>query len=572
MSAAAIPTTPPEKNNNPGERLQGELSAYSEVTLSPNLPEQESREEPLESKEKSTLDGEDIEYPHGARLAGTTVALCLSVLCFSLDNTIIATAIPRITDEFKTINDVGWYASAYLLAGCAPQLIYGRLYTFYDIKLIYLIAMFIFEVGSLVCGVAPNSSALIVGRAIAGLGGAGIFSGAMLIISKTVPLQQRPTYTSLIGAMFGIASVIAPLIGGALTDKSTWRWCFYMNLPIGGVTIFYILFFYKSPGRAIVPVSSWKAQLKQFDIVGTFLFVPAVVCLLLALQFGGSKYPWHNGRIIALFILSGLLSIAFIIVQIWKQENATVPPRIFKQRNVWGSVVFNITLGASFFVVVYFIPIWFQAIKGASPIKSGVMNIPMVLAVIIFTFISGGGITASGYYGPFLLFSSVLSSIGVGLLTTFHVDTSHSAWIGYQVLYGIGIGAGMQVCFVVVQAALPPADIPVAMALVVFAQTLGGAIFVSVSDNIFSNLLIKNLKEIVPSVTPSIVSSAGATNLKNVIDPQFLPGVLVAYNHAITQTWYTAVALASVSIIGVAAVDWTISLKDKNIDMAAAAA
>jgi hypothetical protein len=218
------------------------------------------------------------------------------------------------------------------------------------------------------------------------------------------------------------------------------------------------------------------------------------------------------------------------------------------------------------------IPIWFQAIKGASPIKSGVMNIPMVLAVIICNFISGGGITASGYYGPFLLFSSVVSSVGVGLLTTFHVDSGHAAWIGYQVLYGMGIGAGMQVCFVVVQVAVPPVDIPVAMALVVFAQTLGGAIFVSVSDTIFSNLLVQNLADAVPGLSPSIVSSTGATALKNVIAPQYLPGVLVAYNHAITQTWYAAVALAAVSIIGVAAVDWTISLKEKKVDVIAGAA
>jgi hypothetical protein len=198
------------------------------------------------------------------------------------------------------------------------------------------------------------------------------------------------------------------------------------------------------------------------------------------------------------------------------------------------------------------------------------MNLPMVIAVIIFTFISGGGITATGYYGPFLLLSVIASSIGVGLLTTFEVDTTHSAWIGYQVLYGMGIGAGQQVGFVVVQGALPPSDISVAMALVVFAQTLGGAVFVSVSNNIFSNQLVKNLMKAVPDLAPSLVSSAGATNLKNNIDPQFLPGVLVAYNKAITQTWYAAVALAVVSIIGVAAVDWTIFLKAKKVDTIAA--
>jgi MFS family permease len=158
--------------------------------------------------------------------------------------------------------------------------------------------------------------------------------------------------------MFGIASVVAPLIGGALTDKATWRWCFYLNLPIGGVTVFFIVFFYQSPGRTAKPKSGWRAQLNQFDAFGTLLFVPSIVCLLLALQFGGSKCHWANARVVVLFVLFGVLFVGFVLVQLWKGENATVPPRIFKVRNVWGSVVFNITLGASFFVVVYFVSLF----------------------------------------------------------------------------------------------------------------------------------------------------------------------------------------------------------------------
>jgi MFS family permease len=200
---------------------------------------------------------EEDEYPSGFRLVIITVsicppftlrepcpisdwqqiALCLSVFCMALDNTILATAIPRITDQFNSLDDIGWYASAYLLTTCALQLIFSKLYTFYNIKWIYLMSVFIFEIGSLLCGVSPNSTALIIGRAIAGIGGAGIFSGAILIISKTVPLHQRPSYTSAIGSMYGIASVAGPLMGGAFTDRLTWRWCFYINLPFGGVTL-----------------------------------------------------------------------------------------------------------------------------------------------------------------------------------------------------------------------------------------------------------------------------------------------------------------------------------------------
>ncbi|KAA8623128.1 AraJ Arabinose efflux permease [Pyrenophora tritici-repentis] len=160
---------------------------------------------PTEEEEDS------FEYPTKWKLAAISIALCLSVFCMALDNTIIATAIPRITDDFKALNDVGWYGSSYLLTTCATQLFYGKLYTFFSIKWVYLIALFIFELGSLICGVAPNSIALIIGRAISGVGAAGIFSGAILIISVTVPLRQRPTYMGLIGGMYGIASVAGPL-------------------------------------------------------------------------------------------------------------------------------------------------------------------------------------------------------------------------------------------------------------------------------------------------------------------------------------------------------------------------
>jgi MFS family permease len=159
------------------------------------------------------------------------IALCLAVFCVSLDNTILATAIPRITDHFKSLDNIGWYGSDYLLTSCAPQLIFGKLYTFYNIKWIFLAALFIFELGSLVCGVAPTSTALIIGRAIAGVGSAGIFSGGLVIIAKTVPLHQRPSYTGALGSMYGIASVAGPLMGGAFTDRLTWRWCFYITYP-----------------------------------------------------------------------------------------------------------------------------------------------------------------------------------------------------------------------------------------------------------------------------------------------------------------------------------------------------
>jgi MFS family permease len=232
---------------------------------------------------------------------------------------------------------------------------FGKLYTFYSIKWTYLTALGIFELGSLLCGVAPNSTALIVGRAVAGVGSAGIFSGAILIVAHTVPLRQRPTYTGMIGAMYGIASVAGPLMGGAFTDRLTWRWCFYINLPFGLVTAIFIVFFFTSPKKARAAESTFMGKLAQMDLLGTAFFLPGIICLLLALQWGGTKYPWGNGRIIALFVLFALLIIGFLAVQIWKGEAATVPPRVFKDRNVWGCAFFGAMLGGAFFIMCFYV-------------------------------------------------------------------------------------------------------------------------------------------------------------------------------------------------------------------------
>jgi hypothetical protein len=198
------------------------------------------------------------------------------------------------------------------------------------------------------------------------------------------------------------------------------------------------------------------------------------------------------------------------------------------------------------------------------------MNIPLLLSMVLFTIVSGGGITNLGYYGPFMLFSTILTTIGAGLLTTFKVTTSHPSWIGFQVVYGVGLGSGMQIAWVIVQATLPAADIPIATAMMQFAQTLGGSVFVSVAQNIFSNLLMQDLVKAAPNVSPSIVLSTGATDLKNVVDAALLPGVLDAYNAALTRTWYVSVAMAALSIVGVVSVDWRVSVKKQQVNAIAA--
>ncbi|KAL1852792.1 hypothetical protein Daus18300_012036 [Diaporthe australafricana] len=347
------------------------------------------------------------------------------------ESKIIAVAIPRITDEFHSLNDVGWYAAAYLLPGCAFQLLFGKLYSLFSVKWVYLTGLVLFEVGTVICGAAPNSTALIVGRAIAGLGSSGLFTGAMMTIAQTVPLEKRPAFMGIIGGVYGLASVIGPLLGGAFTNNVTWRWCFYINLPLGGLTAAGFLLKPSAADKPVAKNQSWGDTVKKMDPVGSVAFVAANVCLLLALQWGGVTYTWSSGRVISLLVVFSVVLVAFVALQLFIEDNATIPTRIAGQRSIAFASLFGICCGGSFFILTYYIPIWFQAIKGDDPVASGIHFLPFILPEIFGIIISGILVTQFGYYNPFFIASSVLMSIAAGLCTTFTADSSQGMWAGY---------------------------------------------------------------------------------------------------------------------------------------------
>ncbi|KAI9841123.1 MAG: hypothetical protein M1838_003698 [Thelocarpon superellum] len=525
----------------------------------------ESLTEPeLEPKEPESAPGpgpsppqaeDEIKYPPGKVVAVVMIAVYLAVFLIALDRIIITTAIPRITDDFHSLGDVGWYGSAYLLTGCSFQLFFGRVYTFYSPKLVFLATIAVFEIGSALCGAAPNSTAFIVGRAIAGMGTAGIFSGTMIIVAGILPLHKRPLHISLVGSIFAVASVAGPLMGGAFTQNVTWRWCFYINLPIGAATMVIIWLILELPA-AKRDKTSLGQKIARLDPLGTLCFLPGIVCLLLALQWGGTTYAWSSWRIVLLLVLFVVLICLFVGIQVWKKESATVPPRIIAKRSVFAGVIYSTCTGGALITIVYFVPIWFQAVKGVGAVESGIHILPMMAGLVPASILAGALITRTGQYAPFMLACTVLISIGAGLISTFAVDTPEAKWIGYQFVFGFGLGLGMQQASTAAQAVLSRADIPTGVSLMFFGQTLGGSVFLSVAQNIFLNRLTSGLAPLAKTLSPALVVSTGATDLRTIVDPADLPQVLQAYNAALVSAFHVAVAVTSASIIGSSLVEW----------------
>jgi predicted MFS family arabinose efflux permease len=449
----------------------------------------------------------------------------------------------------------------------------GRVYKFYPIKTTFLTSIALFEIGSVISGASPNAIAFILGRAISGIGSAGIFSGAMMIMFLTVPLEERPLHQGGFGAVFALGSVIGPLLGGVFTDKLTWRWCFYINLPFGACTVFTILFILHVPANTtnIHEKYSIKQRVEQLDPLGICVFLPAIVCLVLALTWGGSTYAWSNSRIIALLVIFGVLTIVFVGIQIWRGDKGTLPPRLVTMRSVWAAMWFGFFNGGNM-ILLYYLPIWFQAIKGVSAIKSGIMLLPMILSAVVGSVASGALISRIGYYTPFAILSSVISSIGAGMFTTFTPSTGRSAWIGWQVMYGIGLGMGSQQPMLVVQTVLDRADVSTGTAIIMFVRFLGSVIFLAVAQSVFLGKLVKDLTSNLPDIDTQAIVNGGATELRNLApSPQDLVILLEDYNDAIINVFYLALAMTCLTIIGALSLEWK-NLKERAAEQNAGTA
>ncbi|KAE8378310.1 major facilitator superfamily domain-containing protein [Aspergillus bertholletiae] len=489
------------------------------------------------------------DYPTGTKLMLPVLALIVTIFLVALDMSIVATAIPRITREFNSLDDIGWYGSAFFLTISSFAQSWGKAYTYFPLKWVIITAICIFEIGSLICGVAQDSRTLIIGRAICGAGGAGVTNGCYIIIAFIAKPEKRPAYTGVLGAVYGLASVAGPLVGGAFTTDVSWRWCFYINLPIGGFSLLILLLFFKTPATAIPKPATLREKLLLMDPLGVLLVTCSLVCLLLAVQWGGITRPWGSSEVIGCLVGFVVILIAFAGTQWWQGEKAMAVPRLLLQRDTIFLSLFNFFLAGSYFTFVYYLPIYFQSVGDFSAAASAVRSLPLIVGSSVFGIVAGAALTVFGYFHIFLWIGSALCAAAGGILYTLSINLSTAKYVCGQLLFGIGSGLCLQVPVMAGQAFSKPEDTASITAILLFFQTLGGTIFVSVAQSVFTNRLIAKLLSLSTAYNTSEIISVGADDLRSHFSGVQLRDILDSYIVGLRATWIMGLVCAGVAFL-----------------------
>ncbi|KAJ7204773.1 ABC transporter [Mycena pura] len=426
-------------------------------------------------------------------------AFNLAFFLVALDQTILSTALPTIASHFKAVSDLSWIASAYFLPQAGLVLFFGRLLVITPAKRLFLVSIFTFEIGSLLCALAPSVNVLIVGRAVAGLGGTGLWVSIMSIIARITTMKQRPIFMGLIGAVFALASVVGPLIGGAFSDHVSWR--FVYILRIGFIAIIAVILALPHLPTVKTSGSAFKMWL-HLDWVGAVLSFAMVTVLLLAVQWGGNEKPWNDPTVIALLVLFAVFLIAFIGWETWYGPEAILPVSIVCRRNIFGAGVAT--------------PLLYQ-VRGHSATRSGIDILPFMTSLmsILVSFVAGAVTSTTGYAWPFLVLFPLIASAAFGLLFTVTANTSSATIIGFQVLVGVGLGSCIQLPIVVAQGEFVGKDqhlIPQTTSLVTFLQLLGSSTGLAIAGAVFQGQLRSRLStlDLPPALFEEVLSSVKA--------------------------------------------------------------
>ncbi|MET9803995.1 MFS transporter [Streptomyces sp. NPDC006368] len=461
-------------------------------------------------------------------------ALLLGMLLAALDQTIVSTALPTIVSELGGMEHLSWVVTAYMLASTAATPLWGKLGDQYGRKKLFQSAIVLFLIGSALCGIAQNMPQLIAFRAVQGLGGGGLMVLSMAIVGDLVSPRERGKYQGLFGAVFGATSVLGPLLGGLFTEHLSWRWVFYINLPIGVVALFVIA------GVLHIPVRSTRHTI---DYLGTFLIASVATCLVLVASLGGTTWAWGSPQIIGLAVLGAVLLVWFVSVE-RRATEPVLPLKLFRIRTFTLVSVISFIVGFAMFGAMTYLPTFLQVVQGVTPTMSGVHMLPMVFGMLLTSTASGQIVSRTGRWKVFPITGTAITALGLLLLHQMRESSSTGEMSLYFFVFGAGLGLVMQVLVLVVQNAVAYEDLGVATSGATFFRSIGASFGVAIFGTVFTSRLTGKLSEALAGqeTPPGVGAERIAADPRAIAElpPPLRPDVLHAYATSITDVFLYA--------------------------------